>query len=201
MPAQAARDSQISSRSMRSSCCCMGVSGGRASPASAWIRPISVAWPVAVTTARPEPPVTAVPLKTRLLRSPRGRSRYSSVLALLLAGTDSPVSSDSSRLRDWACRIRPSVAIMAPGASKSTSPGTISGIGTWRCRPSRSTAASGAATLPRLEMVRSASRSVAKPMAALTRLTTAMAPASSRPPVSAETAAEPSSRPVGRLTT
>ena len=36
------------------------------------IRPISVAIPVAVTTALPRPRVTAVPSKTMFSRSPRG---------------------------------------------------------------------------------------------------------------------------------
>ena len=56
--------------------------------------PISVAMPVAVTTARPVPCTTAVPLKTMLSRSPNAAVSGSAAISLSTASL-SPVSDAS----------------------------------------------------------------------------------------------------------
>ena len=67
---------------------CSGVSPGSA-PSSAATRPIELAAPVAVTTARPRPRTTTVPADTTSPRPP-------GPAAVLSTGTDSPVSAASS---------------------------------------------------------------------------------------------------------
>ena len=57
---------------MRSISRCSGVRSSSVRPSRRATWPISVSMPVAVTTARPRPRVTAVPLKTMLSRSPSG---------------------------------------------------------------------------------------------------------------------------------
>ena len=60
-----------SMRPIRSTSRCSGVLCASMRPSSRATLPISVAIPVAVTTARPRPRATAVPLKTMFTRSPR----------------------------------------------------------------------------------------------------------------------------------
>ena len=106
--------------------------------------PISVAMPVAVTTATPRPRVTAVPLKTMFSRSPSAAVSGTGA-GSLSTGSLSPVSEASAIISDAASTSRPSALTASPSASSRTSPGTSSVAG-MRCgRPSRRTPAVGAA--------------------------------------------------------
>lgn len=99
-----------------------------------------MAIPVAVTTARPTPWATAVPLKTMSSRSPSaaGAGR---VRASFSSGSLSPVSDASETISVAADSSRASAATVSPSASSSTSPGTSSRVGTRCWTPLRTTAA------------------------------------------------------------
>jgi hypothetical protein len=114
---------------------CSGVSPGWA-PSSAATRPIELAAPVALTTARPRPRTTTVPADT-----PPARSGPDAIFS---TGTDSPVSAASSTSSAAASTTSASADTMSPSASISTSPMTTSAAGICRCPPSRMTRASGA---------------------------------------------------------
>ncbi len=69
-------------RPIRSTSRCSGVRSSSVWPSRRATVPISVAMPVAVTTARPRPRVTAVPLQTMLTRSPSAAGPASGATAL-----------------------------------------------------------------------------------------------------------------------
>ena len=100
------------------------------------IAPISVAMPVAVTTARPVPCATAVPLNTMSSRSPSGAGA-GRVAASFSTASLSPVS-EASCTRSAAARTsRASAPTASPSPSTSTSPRTSSALGMRSSSPSR----------------------------------------------------------------
>lgn len=115
-----------------------GVTGAMASSASCCTEPISVADPMATTTAFAVPRVTIVPEWTMFVRSASGRStvRLSDDLA---TATDSPVSADSSHSRSRVSSTRPSAGTRSPASSTTTSPGTSSAEAILRRTPPRMT--------------------------------------------------------------
>ncbi len=106
--------------------------------------PISVAMPVAVTTALPRPRVTAVPLKTMFTRSPSPAGPSSAATSFSTASL-SPVSDASATVSEATSTRRASALTASPSASSSTSPGTTSAVATRSSRPSRRTVAVTAA--------------------------------------------------------
>ena len=84
--------------------------------------------PVAVTTARPRPRVTAVPLKTMLRRSPSAAVPPSAATSLSTASL-SPVSEASATISEAASTSRASALTASPSASSRMSPGTTVGGG------------------------------------------------------------------------
>ena len=113
------------------------------------ILPTSVSIPVETTTPRPLPYVTIPLEKAILIRSPRAGSVTVRGSVILSTGTDSPVRADSCIFRLTASVSRISAGITAPVSSITTSPGTISFVGTSIITPSRSTFVRGAARLLR----------------------------------------------------
>ena len=83
-----------SMRPMRATSCASGVGSSAVASSSVAIAPISVSIAVAVTTARPLPCATAVPLKTMFRRSPSGTAA-ASVAASFSTASLSPVSEAS----------------------------------------------------------------------------------------------------------
>jgi len=183
-----------------SSRCCKGVGGGATLPKSAWIRPASLAAPVATTIARPRPPVTTLPRKTRFTRSAIGTIGSASASTPFRTGKLSPVSALSSTASPSTATSRPSAAIGVPGSSSSRSPRTISSAATRCGRPSRITSAGGGSVVSRLAMIRSARLSVYQPIVALAATTARITTASARPPVRRETPAETARSPTGSET-
>ena len=123
---------------------CSGVRSSSVLPSSSATRPISVPMPVAVTTARPRPRVTAVPLKTMLTRSPRAAGSPRAVTSFS-TGSLSPVSDASATVSEAASTSRASADTASPALSTTTSPGTRS-VAATRCSwPSRTTPAVAAA--------------------------------------------------------
>ena len=151
---------------MRSTSSWSGVRGSTVRPRRPATLPISVAMPVAVTTARPRPRVTAVPWKTMFSRSPSAVGAWSVATSLRTASL-SPVSEASATVSDDASSSRPSALTAAPSASTRMSPGTTSVAGTRCCRPSRTTAALGAAIRRSAATACSARASWKKPSSAL----------------------------------
>ncbi len=131
-------------RPMRSTSRCSGVGSSSVRPSRRATWPISVSMPVAVTTARPRPRATAVPLNTMSTRSPSATGP-ASVAESLRTGSLSPVSDASATVSDAASARRASAATASPSASTSTSPGTISVVATRRTAPPRTTPAVSAA--------------------------------------------------------
>ena len=113
--AHSATAATASTRPMPASRRCSGVRPWR-SPISAAIRPIALAAPVAVTTARPRPRVTTVARGHDVVRASYAR-------CCLVHGTDSPVRADSSTSSAAASTTAASAGTMSPSASTSTSPG------------------------------------------------------------------------------
>ncbi|SKZ59983.1 Uncharacterised protein [Mycobacteroides abscessus subsp. abscessus] len=101
-----------------------------------WIRPISVDGPVAVTTPTPVPAETMVDEYAIDCRSPMPAST-STARVSLLAGTDSPVSADSSIRRFVASSSRMSAGTRSPDLIDTTSPGTRFSASTSTHSPSR----------------------------------------------------------------
>ena len=133
------------SRPNRASCRCSGVPPSSAAVAMRpAIEPISVAIPVATTTADARPEATLVPMCTMLRRSASAAVGSPSQCASFSTGTDSPVSDASPVDSDAASISRASAATTSPASSSTTSPGTISIAGTMREIPSRRTRAFGA---------------------------------------------------------
>ena len=94
--------------------------------------------PVAVTTASPRPPTTAVPLNTMLVRSASGESS-STITVDLATGVLSPVSGASAIRNESEVVRRQSAPTASPSASITRSPTTISLVSIRRSTPSRTT--------------------------------------------------------------
>ncbi len=135
-----ARMSTASSLPNRSSWRVSGVARLRTSEIIVWIRPISVAVPVAVTTPTPWPAATSVLEKSMLDRSPTPASAPTAS-TFLAAATDSPVRADSSTRRFVAWISRTSAGTRSPERTRTTSPGTTSSASTRAHAPSRRTSA------------------------------------------------------------
>ena len=123
------------------------------------MRPISVCMPVAVTTARALPAVTRQPEKTMFTRSPTGASSSVRTSASFSAGSDSPVSEDSSTARPVASMRRASAGTRSPVLRRTTSPGTTAEVSTSVRAPSRSTRQVGLLRSRSASSARSAPRS------------------------------------------
>jgi hypothetical protein len=158
----------VSARPIRSISSCSGVRGCSMRPSSRATLPISVAIPVAVTTALPRPAMTEVPLKTMSTRS-ASAAVAGCASTTLSTGSLSPVSAASETISDAAATSRPSALTASPSASTSTSPGTTSVAGMRCSRPSRRTAAVGAAMRCRAATACSARASWTYPSTALSR--------------------------------
>ena len=87
-------------------------------------RPISVSIPVAVTTAIAVPYVMEQPVKTMLVRSPRGAFSLTVSSASFSEGTDSPVRAASSDFKLDERISLASAGIKSPASSLMISPGT-----------------------------------------------------------------------------
>ena len=127
-----------SMRPIRRTSSCSGVGSSTVASSRRAMAPISVAMPVAVTTASPVPCATAVPLNTMLLRSPSAAGA-ASVAVPFSTATLSPVSEASSTRSAFACSRRASAPMLSPSPSTSRSPRTSSALGTRCTWPSRST--------------------------------------------------------------
>jgi hypothetical protein len=141
------------------------------------MRPSSVAGPVVVTTPRPRPLATMVPLKAMSVRSASGASGATDAVDLS-TGTDSPVSSDSSTRNELVATRRRSAGTRTPDSRSTTSPGTSSLEAISVVCPSRTTVAVGLISCIRARTDSSARRSWTKPMLALRASTAAMTVAS-----------------------
>ena len=105
----------------------------------ALIAPNCVSRPVASTSACPVPLWTLLPM-----RQPLGHSWAECEVSIVgsgmrSTGMDSPVRADWERKKSLAWIMRQSAGMMEPAASTTTSPGTISSIGTLVSTPSRRT--------------------------------------------------------------
>ena len=146
---------------------CRGVAEP-SSPSSRFaILPISVSMPVAVTTARAVPYVMLQPEKTMFVRSPMAAFSGTSVSTSFSAGTDSPVSADSSDFRLTARRSRASAGTKSPASSRMRSPGTSIPASMTFSSPPRITRACGADMFFKASSAFSALLSCKTPMIAL----------------------------------
>ncbi len=133
-----------SMRPMRATSAWSGVRCSSVVPRRRAMFPISVAMPVAVTTARPRPRVTAVPSNTMFNLSPSAAGAPS--LSVSFATTMlSPVSAASATVSDATSTRRASALTASPSSSSTRSPGTRSAAGIRCARPSRTTPAVAAA--------------------------------------------------------
>ena len=119
-----------SMRPMRATSFCSGVgsSCGGVEHAAA-IAPISVSMPVAVTTARPVPCATAVPLKT-MFSAVAERRRLAQACGVLEHGLALAGERGFLHAQRAACSSRASAPTASPSPSTSTSPRTSSALGT-----------------------------------------------------------------------
>ena len=167
-----------SMRPSRATSFCSGVSSSCVLLSRWAIWPISVRMPVAVTSARPLPPATAVPLNTILMRSPSATGS-ASVIACFSTASLSPVSEASCTRSVCACSRRASAPTASPSASSRMSPGTSELLG-MRCGwPSRCTVtmisvirASAAAAFSALLSCRKPSRAFSSTTAVMTMAST-----------------------------
>jgi hypothetical protein len=177
-----------------------GVRSASVVPSRRAILPISVAMPVAVTTARPRPRVIAVPSKIMFSRSPRAAG--SSIRAgSLRTASLSPVSDASATRRDAALTRRASALTASPSAARRRSPGTTSAAGIRSSRPPRITPAVAAARRWSAATACSARASCTYPSTAFRRTIAAMTIASygiSSPPSRAQAASETTTAPMRR---
>ncbi|OPY06023.1 MAG: hypothetical protein A4E67_01665 [Syntrophaceae bacterium PtaB.Bin038] len=152
-------------------------SGARAAFVSriSWAMPPStVLAPVSTTTPVPRPFTTTVPMKAMFLWSPGVRFASGIASAVFSAGTDSPVSSDSSIRTSMALVSRMSAGTFAPEDSRTMSPGTSPSLEISLSRPSRTTRASGTIIFCRARTLSSARLSWMNPMTALNSRTAPM---------------------------
>ncbi len=161
----------------RSSSFCSGVAPSPVARSEAAILPSSVRSPVPVTTARPRPEATAVPLHTMLVWSPRPASDSIGPVPFTTAAL-SPVSADSAVRSAIASTTRASAAMESPSSSARRSPTTSAAVGTVRCSPSRITRAAGIDMASSAESACSARRSCTKPSTPFTRTMARMVSAS-----------------------
>ena len=174
-----------------SSCRVSGVSRLLTSEIIVWMRPISVASPVAVTTPVPCPAATSVPENSMLVRSPTPASAPTASTRLV-AATDSPVSADSSTRRFVACSSRTSAGTLSPDRTRTTSPGTTSSASTRAQAPSRRASACTDSICRMPSSALSARPSWTKPMAALMTATARITVKSTQSPRIALSTAETS---------
>jgi hypothetical protein len=125
-------------RPIRRTSFCSGVLSSTVASSMPAIAPISVSIPVAVTSARPLPWATAVPLNTMSRRSPIGAGAGRAAVAFRTASL-SPVSDASLTRSAAASNRRASAPTASPSASTSRSPRTSSSLGTRSSWPSRTT--------------------------------------------------------------
>ena len=138
----------VSTLPNESSCFVSGVARLPASPTRAWMRPISVRAPVAVTMPRPCPAETIVPENAIEARSPTP-APASTASVCFDEGTDSPVSAASSIRSCEASTSRTSAGTLSPGMRRTRSPGTSSAAGIVAHVPPRRTVAS-VESMPRM---------------------------------------------------
>lgn len=162
-------------------CRSSGLSSRLTRAVNAAMRPSSVCIPVAVTTARPWPPVHTVPLNTTSRASSSGPAT-SGASAERETGADSPVSVDRSTSRAPAIR-RASAQMLSPSATTSTSPGTNALAGTSWSRPSRQTCARAGRNAASASTAFSACTSWKNANAAFKTITAAIAIASEAVPL------------------
>jgi hypothetical protein len=98
---------------------------GWCSPRPRAIRPNSACPPVAATTPVPEPARTTVPISAQQLSSASGVPA-GTASGDFSAGTDSPVSTDSSHSSPAVASSRTSAGTTSPSCKSTTSPGTSS---------------------------------------------------------------------------
>jgi hypothetical protein len=153
---------------MRATSRCSGVASLSVVASNSAILPISVAIAVAVTSARPDPCATAVPLNTMSSRSPTAAGA-DSVAGSLSTASLSPVSEASCTRNAFASTSRASAPTASPSASTSKSPRTSSALGTRTSRPSRSTPDVTAVILASAATAFCALSSCSKPSTALAR--------------------------------
>mmetsp|Transcript_25277 Transcript_25277/g.79323 ORF Transcript_25277/g.79323 Transcript_25277/m.79323 type:complete len:321 (-) Transcript_25277:432-1394(-) len=127
---------------------CSGVFGSSMSRSSAKVAPNSVFMPVAVTTARPLPAVTSVPMNTMFLQSASATAvapsrRTSSRAGDLLFGSLSPVRLLSSVMSPALATTLASAGTKSPALSTRMSPGTTSRASTLMVTPPRRTLVRG----------------------------------------------------------
>lgn len=184
------RMTRVSTRPNASSCLVSGVVRLPAAPTSAWILPISVFSPVAVTMPLPWPADTMVPENAIDARSPTPASSDTAPTSFD-DGTDSPVSAASS-MRSCATDVsRRSAGTLSPGARRTRSPGTRSAAGMVVHAPLRRAVAS-ADSMPRMPASAFSARpSCTKPMTALITATAMITQKSSQSPITALIAAAP----------
>ncbi len=154
-------------------CLVSGVSRVSTSLSMSLIRPISVSWPVATTTQRPEPPATIEEENAIERRSPTP-APASTASVDFSAASDSPVSADSSMRKLLDCTRRRSAGTRSPLRSRTMSPGTISSASTSVHDPSRRTVALGESMSRMPSSAFSARPPCTKPMTALITATAAM---------------------------
>ena len=146
-----------------------GVSGVSSSPSIAAMRPISVCMPVAVTMPTPCPAEMPVPENSMFLRSAAPHVSSHTAFALLLLGTDSPVSALSSACKCTLSKSRRSAGTTSPARIDTTSPGTSASAEMTARLPSRSTSACGAESVRSASNARSAFASCTVPTNAFAR--------------------------------
>ena len=140
-----------------------------------------MAIPLAVTTARPVPCATSVPLKIMLSLSPTGAGSRNAAASLSTASL-SPVRDASCSRSDVASNRRASAPTASPSPSTSKSPRTNSTLGTRRTCPSRMTAEVTAVIRAKAATASAALASCTKPKTALSRTIVAITIASTGQP-------------------
>ena len=161
----------------RSSRFSSGVAVSSACSTSEEIWPSSVFIPVATTRASAEPRVNAVPLYSMLRRSARSVSCPTGEVCLP-TGMDSPVRTDSSTCNLETCASLISALTISPPSSTTISPGTRSRAAISSTCPARRTRAVIRSIRWSDSIDRTAFNSIRKPIAVLTAMTAAIAPAS-----------------------
>ena len=107
------------------------------------MRPNSVFIPIAVTTPRPLPATTVVPVNTTLARSAIPTSWGNTATLSFSMGVDSPVRAASCIFNANVVTSRASAGTWSPASTSTTSPGTSVSAGRMRSEPSRITLATG----------------------------------------------------------
>jgi hypothetical protein len=137
--------------------------------------------PVATTTPRARPLATVEPVNAMPVRSPSPASASTRSVPLT-AGTDSPVSRDSSISSAVVDTSRRSAGTRMPDSSTTRSPGTTSALSISHSWPSRTTRAVGLTSSISASTERSALRSWYSPIDALSARTAAITAVSTSSP-------------------